>query len=127
MTDPDDGSFALNVAHAEAARLRMDRAMRYLGRGRVYGGWPDGDLTALWIAAMRSWTARPAERPLAVDEAEAEFALRGLEPPYALARDEIGRLAARTMSDVADMTAAERCAAGERILDRYRDELARKN
>ncbi|MBP1181458.1 hypothetical protein [Methylobacterium sp. PvR107] len=115
------------MALSEAACLRLDRTMRYLRRGRVYGGCTAGDLTALWITAMRNWAAKPAERPLAVGEAEAEFALRDREPPYALARDEIGRLAAQAMSDVADMTAAERCAAGERILDRYRDEVARKN
>ena len=51
MTDPDDGSFALNVAQSEAARLRLDRTMRYLRRGRVYGGCTDGDLTALWISS----------------------------------------------------------------------------
>lgn len=126
MTDTDDGSFVLNVAHSEAARLRLDRTMRYLRRGRVYWGCTDGDLTALWISAMRSWAARPAERPLAVDEAEAEFALREREPPYALARDEIGCLAARAMAGVAEMTADERCVAGEQILNRYRDERARK-
>ncbi|MDP4003545.1 hypothetical protein [Methylobacterium sp. NEAU K] len=127
MTDTDDGSFALNVAHSEAARLWLDRTMRYLRWGRIYGGCTDGDLTALWITAMCSWAARPAERPLAIDEAEAEFALLDREPPYAFARDEIGHVAARTMADLADMAAAERCAAGERILDLYRDEVARKN
>lgn len=127
MTDPNEGSLALNVAHSEAARLRLDRTVRYVRRGRVYRGCADADLTALWITAVRSRAARPAERPLVVDEAEAEFALRDREPPYALARDEIGCLAARAMSGVADMTAAERCAAGGRILDRYRDEVARKN
>lgn len=127
MTDPDDGSFALNVALSEAARLRLDRTMRYLRRGRVFGSSTDGDLTALWIAAMRSWAAKPSERPLLVDEAEAEFAVRHLEPPYALVRDQIGCLAARAMAGVFGMTADERCSAGERILDRYRDEVARKN
>jgi len=127
MTDSDDGSFALSVALSEAARLRLDRTMRYLRRGRVYGGCTDGDLTALWLTTMRTWAAKPAERPLAVDDAEAEFALRDRVPPCALACDEIGRLAARAMAGVADMTAAERCAAGARILDRYRDEVARKN
>ncbi len=126
VTDTDDGSFVLNVALSEAARLRLDRTMRYLRRGRVYVVCTDGDLTALWISAMRSWAAIPAERPLAVDEAEAEFALREREPPYALARDEIGCLAARAMSGIAGMTADERCAAGEQVLKRYRNERATK-
>jgi hypothetical protein len=127
MTDLDDGSLALNAAHSEAARLRLDRTVRYLRRGRVYGGSTDGDLTALWIAAMRSWAAQPAEPPLLVDEAEAEFALRQREPPYALVRDEIGCLAARAMAGVTDMTADEQRAAVERILARDRDDVARKS
>lgn len=123
----DDGRFALNVAHAEAARLSLERTASYLRQGRVYQSMSDAELATLWITAMRNWAAAPADRPLAVDDAEAEFALRGREPPYPLARDEIGNLAARAMTEVARMTAAERCAAGKQILNRYRDDRAQKN
>lgn len=127
MALEDDGDFALNVAHAEAARLRIARTAGYLHRGRVYESISDAELAALWITAMRNWAAAPAERPLAVDDAEAEFALRGRDPPYPLARDEVGNLAARALIEVARMTAAERWAAGEQILSRYRDERTQKN
>lgn len=127
MTLEDDGGFALSVAHAEAARLRLERTAEYLRQGRVYESMSDADLAALWIAAVRNWATTPAERPPAVDDAGAEFALRGRDPPYALARDEIGSLAARAMAKVAKMTAAEKWAAADQILSHYRHERTQKN
>ena len=127
MAVEDDGGLVLNVAHAEAARKRIERTAGYLCQGRAYASISDEELILIWITAMREWARAPADRPPAVDDAEAEFALRDQEPPYARVRDEIGRLAASTMAGVARMTEAERCAEGERILRRYHDERARRN
>jgi hypothetical protein len=127
MACEDDESFALNVAPAEAARLRLERTASYPRPGRVYASMSDAELATLWITAVRNWAATPAERPPAIDDAGAAFAMQGRDPPYALARDEIGRLAAWAMARVARMTAADRRTEREQILSRYRDERAQKN
>ena len=127
MAVEDDGGFVLNVAHAEAARRRIERTAAYLHQGRAYASISDEELILIWITAMREWARAPADRPLVVDDAEAEFVLRDQEPPYARVRDEIGRLAACAMARIARMKEAERSAEGERILRRYHDERALRN
>lgn len=98
----------------------------YLRQGRIYETFSDAELAAPWITAIRAWAAAPAKRSPTIDD-EGEFALRGRDPPCAVARDVIGGLAARAMAGVAGMTAAERCAAGERNLSRYGGERAQNN
>lgn len=122
-----EADFIRNVAHSEAARRNVDSTACYLHRGRSYRRLPNEDLYRVWTTVMHAWASALYERPAILDDLESEFALRGCAPPYALARDDIGRLAAFMMARVARMPEKERRTEGGRIVGRHREEVARRN
>lgn len=77
---------------AEARRTDAERRRCYVQRGRQHQTESDERLDALWIAGMRAWAAASDTRPLALDDAEAEMALRDREPPQDRVASEIAAL-----------------------------------
>jgi hypothetical protein len=61
---------------------RMDHIADYAQRGRRYGPLDDGDLIAKWWASLKSMADAPREPMFiaAFDDAEAELALRKIDP-----------------------------------------------
>ena len=62
---------------------KQDRIADYVGRGRRYGPLNDDDLMAEWWANLKSMADAPREPSFtaAFDDAEAELALRNIDPP----------------------------------------------
>jgi hypothetical protein len=61
---------------------RVDRIADYVQRGRRYGSLNDDDLIAKWWASLKSMADAPREPMFgaAFDDAEAELALRKIDP-----------------------------------------------
>jgi hypothetical protein len=61
---------------------RVDHIADYVQRGRRYGSLNDGDLMAKWLASLKSMADAPREPMFsaAFEDAEAELALRKIDP-----------------------------------------------
>jgi hypothetical protein len=61
---------------------RVDHIADYVQRGRRYGPFNDDDLMAKWWASLKSMADAPLEPMFsaALDDAEAELALRKIDP-----------------------------------------------
>src|SRR3954471_17498596 len=95
------------VARALLNESAMDETQSYLQRGRPYAGLDIEALNKTWLAALRAFLNNP-ENQQAYKDADAEFALRKLEPPYAEAKAEIEALVTKAKAIVADPQARAR-------------------
>lgn len=87
ITDP--------VIRDQFARARS----RHLDRGRPHTAPSDEALCDLRVATCRAWfRARSHEVLQAMDDLLVEFALRGLEPPYAVVSAELAELRAEAVA-----------------------------
>lgn len=89
MSDDDHADPATARAFAGFVRSTVERTEDYLRRGRRFEALPNDALAALWINGMRAWAGTVHPRPTDLDDADAEFALRGMRPPYELAASEL--------------------------------------
>jgi hypothetical protein len=66
----------------------------YVNRGRLLENIPEETLAEDWVSLMRAWAAAPeiGQDPRRRD-IEAEYSLRGVQPPYALVKAEMDVLA----------------------------------
>jgi hypothetical protein len=76
--------------HSWLAEGRMQIVRDYASRGRSFERMPTNQLQEEWVALIRAWVTNPHEynNPRRAD-IEAEFTLRGLEPPYGMVTDEL--------------------------------------
>jgi hypothetical protein len=72
---------------------RVDRMADYLRRGRKYRPLTDDDLIAKWLASVKAMADAPGDPSCHVenDDAEAELALRKIDPPYEAAEPDFDR------------------------------------
>jgi hypothetical protein len=125
MTEDEGRAIAEAAAHAEIARKQMHQTEAYLARGRPYQHTPGDELAALWVDAMREWAKVIYPRPQVGDDTEAEFALRGAEPPWDAARLEMERIIEVATAVGRGMTLDQKHAAGADMIDMYLDEKER--
>ncbi|PVE24311.1 hypothetical protein DC522_11625 [Microvirga sp. KLBC 81] len=107
--------------HSWLAEGRMQQVRDYASRGRSLEKTSIERLQGEWIALVRAWVTNPHEHsnPQRAD-IEAEFTLRGLEPPYEMVKDEFEAIigfASNTMENLDDIEK-------DRINDEIADELA---
>lgn len=123
----DEGAkIAQAAADAEVARSQIQQTERYLGRGRCFEDMPESDLARLWIAGMQEYARVIHPRPQVVDDAAAEFDLRGVEPPWHAVNDETARLRAAALASLKGMTEDEKDAYGLDMIDAYLAERDRR-
>ena len=66
----------------------------YVSRGRHLEHTPVEALAGAWMNLIRVWAAAPEKEPdIRLVDIEAEYSLRGLEPPYELVKSEMDALA----------------------------------
>ncbi len=95
------------VAQAIVDESSMDATQAYLQRGRPYAALAIKELSETWLTGLRAFLNDPGNDRVHKD-ANAEFALRNLEPPYDDAKAEIEALVAKARSMVADARARDR-------------------
>lgn len=125
MTEDEGRAIAEASADAEIARMQMQQTERYLARGRSYRDISVADLAALWIAGMQEHARVIHPRPQSVDDAGAEFGLRGIEPPWHAVIAETARLRTAAEASLRGMTDDEKDAFGAEMIDKYLDEKER--
>jgi hypothetical protein len=103
------------------AEGRMQHVRDYAGRGRSFEKTPIDQLQGEWVALVRAWATNPQEHnnPRRAD-IEAELALRGLEPPHELIRDDLDVIARFAMTTMENMDSIDK----DRINDEIAGELA---
>jgi hypothetical protein len=107
--------------HSWLANGPMQHVRDYASRGRRFEKTPVDQLQGEWVLLVRAWATNPHEHnnPRRAD-IEAEFTLRGLKPPYEMAKDEFNAIIGFTKNAVESMDDIER----DRINDEIIDELA---
>jgi hypothetical protein len=82
MSDED---FVDKAAHHLLADQSISKAQSYLKRGRIFEATSDGDLRAQFISAFREYVVDLRQKPKnheMMNDLQAEYDLRGIEPPY---------------------------------------------
>jgi hypothetical protein len=84
------------------ANWDMQRTQSYAERGRQFENATDEDLQALFVQAFRDWRANlwGDGRRSRVEDASAEYTLRGVDPPYALVEDDLLEIGSAVAADV---------------------------
>ena len=90
MTDKD----IQTAVHSWMAEAQMRLVQDYVNRGRQLEHTPEETLAEDWVSLMRAWAAAPesGQDPRRRD-IEAEYSLRGVQPPYELVKAEMEVLA----------------------------------
>ena len=100
MTEAEEveAQMALLIAASEAEDMAA-----YLAKGRRMESFGVEDLEAEYILAFRAWAHSEAANEMrpALDDAEAEFQLRGLPPPHHLLEEERRQVGAAMAKRVA--------------------------
>jgi hypothetical protein len=80
----------MSAAHSWIVEGRMQAIQDCVSRGRRLEHSAEQALAGAWISLIRAWAKSPekGQDPRRVD-IEAEYALRGLKPPYELLKDEL--------------------------------------
>jgi hypothetical protein len=107
--------------HSWLADGPMQHVGDYASRGRSFEKTPIDQLQGEWVLLIRAWATNPHEynNPRRAD-IEAEFTLRGLKPPYEMAKDEFDAIVGFAKDAVENLDDIER----DRINDEIADELA---
>ena len=80
--------------HAWMADAQLRVIQDYVSRGRHLEHTPEETLAGEWVALMRAWAAAPEEgQDPRRRDIEAEYSLRGVQPPYELVNSEMVALA----------------------------------
>jgi hypothetical protein len=89
MSDSDDDA----LAEASLQHALMNETKDYLERGRRFAKSKFEDLSREWVAAFNALFADgDRSRRRDMDDAAAEFRLRGREPPYDTVQDRIAEI-----------------------------------
>ncbi len=83
-----------NAVHSWMAEAQMRMLQDYVNRGRHLEHTPEEILAEDWVNLIRAWAAAPekGQDPRRRD-IEAEYSLRGVQPPYELVKAEMDVLA----------------------------------
>jgi hypothetical protein len=105
----------------------MDRTAAYIGRGRQHARLADDELERRWVAAFRTWVARlkKTTHRRALEDLEAEFAVRGRKVPVQLVQGDFKGLIAASKEIFAEMSPEARGQATRRILEDFEAFLQR--
>jgi len=95
-SDDETGQYIRNIWLSKIGSERVDRAARYVQRGRRYHELSDADLMARWQTAFRAFAQKLNDQARQdYQDMESEIELRGLEVPVELVKDAIDELEAR--------------------------------
>jgi hypothetical protein len=110
------------------AETQMRAVQDYVSRGRRLEHSPEEALAGAWIGLMRAWVKAPekGQDPRRAD-IEAEYFLRGLKPPYELAKDEMEAFIQIAAGAIEDMDEIDRDRINSEILNLRSGEKSRKN
>ncbi|WP_026613058.1 hypothetical protein [Ensifer aridi] len=117
MSD-DNNDFVENAVKYALAKAQMAAASSYLSRGRQLRNLSNQDLEAHWVNSFKSWinSSGPQGRQ-ASEDAEAEMAMRGMEPPLHLVKEEFDALTERAKRSAELPDAVDNI--GGSIIDEY--------
>jgi hypothetical protein len=115
-----------NAVHSWMAEAQMRMIQNYVNRGRLLENIPEETLAEDWVSLMRAWAAAPemGQDPRRRD-IEAEYSLRGVQPPYALVKAEMDVLARRAAELIQQMDIVAGDEIDSMILDQSSDEKKR--
>jgi hypothetical protein len=110
------------------ANAQMQLVQNYVSRGRRYEHTPQEALARDWVDLMRAWAAAPenGQDPKRRD-IEAEYSLRGLQPPHDLVRAEMDALARGAAALIQQMDAVAGKEIDSMILNKSSEEKKRAN
>ena len=110
------------------ANAQMQLVQNYVSRGRRYEHTPEEALARDWVDLMRAWAAAPenGQDPKRRD-IEAEYSLRGLQPPHDLVRAEMDALARGAAALIQQMDAVAGKEIDSMILNKSSEEKKRAN
>ena len=110
------------------ANAQMQLVQNYVSRGRRYEHTPQEALARDWVDLMRAWAAAPenGQDPKRRD-IEAEYSLRGLQPPHDLVRAEMDALAGGAAALIQQMDAVAGKEIDSMILNKSSEEKKRAN
>ncbi len=79
-----------NAVHSWMAEAQMRMLQDYVNRGQHLEHTPEEILAEDWINLIRAWAAAPGKgQDLRRRDIEAEYSLRGVQPPYELVKAEM--------------------------------------
>jgi hypothetical protein len=108
------------IAEFAMASGDMQRIENYLSRGRKLESTEVEDLQKAFVAMFRAWGANPQwDGRGELDDVRAEYTLRGIEPPFALVKDDIDRLAIAAAELIEDMDRETTTEIGQRLAEEY--------
>jgi len=110
------------------ANAQMQLVQNYVSRGQRYEHTPQEALARDWVDLMRAWAAAPenGQDPKRRD-IEAEYSLRGLQPPHDLVRAEMDALARGAAALIQQMDAVAGKEIDSMILNKSSEEKKRAN
>jgi len=98
----------------------MKRTQSYVDRGRQFKDATAEDLQTLFVQMFRIWGADPWwEGRSRLQDVEAEYKLRGVEPPFALVKDDLEKAISAIADGIEQMNAEERAEIGSGIVEDY--------
>ncbi|GAB5426967.1 MAG: hypothetical protein Devi2KO_04260 [Devosia indica] len=108
-----------SMAQLAMANSQMSRAEDYVKRGRQHGSLSIADLQELFVVTFRDWSSdfKDQVRRRANDDVEAEFTLRGVQPPFDRVGPEMEKLQEAIKEVTQDPDAMERVA--QSMLDEW--------
>jgi hypothetical protein len=67
----------------------VDSAANYANRGRIFAYLSDQELSSAWVQTLKGWAVdiHNSELRAKSRDYDAEFSLRGMEPPYDLVKE----------------------------------------
>jgi hypothetical protein len=102
------------------ANWDMQRTRSYAEHGRQFENATDEDLQALFIQMFRIWGADPWwEGRSRLDDVHAEYKLRGVEPPFALVKDDFDKVLSAADDSFELMDPAKRAEIGSELVEEY--------
>jgi hypothetical protein len=110
------------------ANAQMRLIQDYVNRGRPYEHTPEETLANEWVDLMRAWAAAPekGQDPKRRD-IEAEYSLRGVQPPHERVRAEMAALARGAAALIQQMDAVAGAEIDSMILNQSSEEKKRAN
>jgi hypothetical protein len=118
MDDAETQKAAAHFAMADAAAKGLED---YLRRGRQHESLEQGSLVEMFVASLKDMAAHPGDRARSgrFSDLEAEFGLRGIEPPYDRADGAIDTLAAFAADLLGSLSSERKEAINEAMLETY--------
>ncbi|WP_152278252.1 hypothetical protein [Methylorubrum populi] len=123
----ENETFFRDACAAFNARTLCDETAQYVARGRVYRDLPEDELSLIYVFGMREWDRIGHPRPQFFADAEGEYQVRGIKPPYNEVRAERERLFARAEAALRGMSDEDQDAFVTEIAETYAAEASRPN